>query len=75
MIPDAKIRAEALRDGFVDVAELPEPKGLRGRGEFVYHPSRDNMALAARAGVGVPKLIGARGPLDDGRISERWWIG
>ncbi|MBV1895760.1 MAG: peptide ABC transporter substrate-binding protein [Rhodobacteraceae bacterium] len=75
VIPDAKIRAEALRDGFVDVAELPEPKGLRGRGEFVYHPSRDNMALAARAGVGVPKLIGARGPLDDGRISERWWIG
>jgi peptide/nickel transport system substrate-binding protein len=75
VIPNAKIRAEALRDGFVDVAELPEPKGLRGRGEFVYHPSKDNMALAARAGVGMPKLIGARGPLDDGRISERWWIG
>lgn len=75
VIPDAKIRAEALRDGFVDVAELPEPKGLRGRGDFVYYPSKDNMALAARAGVGMPKLIGARGPLDDGRISERWWIG
>lgn len=75
VIPDADIRAEALRDGFVDVAELPEPKGLRGRGEFIYHPSKDNMALAARSGIGMPKLIGARGPLDDGRISERWWVG
>lgn len=75
VIPDASIRAEALRDGFVDVAELPEPKGLRGRGEFIYHPSADNMALAARTGVGVPKVIGARGPLDDGRIGERWWMG
>lgn len=75
VIPDAKVRAEALRDGFVDVAELPEPKGLRGRGEFIYHPSADNMALAARVGVGVPKVIGLRGPLDEGRIGERWWMG
>jgi len=74
VIPDANIRAEALRDWYVDVAELPEPKGLRGRGEFIYHPSKDNMALAARPGVGMPKLIGARGPPDDGRIGERWWI-
>jgi peptide/nickel transport system substrate-binding protein len=75
VIPDANIRAEALRDGYVDVAELPEPKGLRGRGDFIYHPSKDNMALAARTGVGMPKVIGARGPLDDGRIGERWWMG
>ncbi|MBL4769180.1 MAG: peptide ABC transporter substrate-binding protein [Rhodobacteraceae bacterium] len=74
VIPDAAIRAEALRDGFVDVAELPEPKGLRGRGEFIYHPSIDNMALAARTSVGVPKVIGSHGALDDGRIGERWWM-
>lgn len=75
VIPDPGVRAEALRDGFVDVAALPRPDGLLERGEFFYHPSRDNMALAARAGLGVPKVIGTRAPLDDFRIAERWWVG
>lgn len=75
VIPDAGVRAEALRDGFVDVAALPLRDGLIGRGDFVYHPSAQDMALAVRRGVGVPRVIGARGPLDDGRIAERWWIG
>lgn len=74
MIPDASVRAEALRDGFVDVAELPLPDGLRGRGDFLYHPTVDNIALAASPMVGVPSKIGDRAPLDDGRIAERWWI-
>ena len=68
------VRAEALRDGFVDVAVLPQRDGLIGRGDFIYHPSAENMALAARRGVGVPRVVGARAPLDDGRIAERWWI-
>lgn len=74
VIPDADVRAEALRDGFVDVAALPRPEGLRGRGSFTYHPTENDMALAARSGVGVPRVIGARGALDDGRIAERWWL-
>lgn len=74
VIPDAKVRAEALREGFVDVAVLPCSQGLIGRGEFQYHPTAADMALAARPGVGLPKRIGASGPLDDGRIAERWWI-
>lgn len=74
VIPDAAIRAEALRDGFVDVAALPLPGGLLGRGDFVYYPSAQDMALAAHHGVGVPRRIGSQGPLDDGRIAERWWL-
>ncbi len=73
VIPDAAVRAEALRDGFVDVAALPQPDGVLGRGEFRYIPSARNMAMAARHGVGVPARIGTRGALDDGRIAERWW--
>jgi len=73
VIPDAGVRAEALRDGFVDVAALPLPGGLLDRGDFVYHPSAQDMALAAHRGVGVPRVIGAHGALDDGRIAERWW--
>ncbi|MDX2483578.1 MAG: ABC transporter substrate-binding protein [Pseudodonghicola sp.] len=75
VIPDATVRAEALRDGFVDIAALPQPEGLLERGAFRYHPSAENMALAARRGVGVPSKIGTRAALDDGRIAERWWIG
>lgn len=74
VIPDAAVRAEALRDGYVDVAALPEPRGLLRRGEFLYHPSSSDMALAARRNVGIPRKVGQRAPLDDGRIAERWWI-
>ncbi|MEY8803203.1 ABC transporter substrate-binding protein [Leisingera sp. XS_AS12] len=74
VIPDAKVRAEALREGYVDVAALPEPRGLLKRGEFLYYPSASDMALAARHNVGLPRRIGQRAPLDDGRIAERWWL-
>ncbi|AVO37878.1 ABC transporter substrate-binding protein [Pukyongiella litopenaei] len=74
VIPDAAVRAEALRDGHVDVAALPLPDGLHGRGGFRFHPSARNMALAASTAVGVPPVIGTRGALDDGRIAERWWL-
>ena len=75
MIPDPAVRAEALRDGYVDVAALPLPDGLRNSARFRYHPSEDDMALATAVSVGLPRQIGSRGPLDDGRIAERWWVG
>ncbi|MFK7751961.1 MAG: ABC transporter substrate-binding protein [Sedimentitalea sp.] len=74
VIPDSGVRAEALRDGFVDVAQLPKLEGLPGRGGFVFHPSVDDVALVAQITVGVPAHIGTRAPLDDGRIGERWWM-
>lgn len=74
VIPDAIVRAEALRDGYVDVAALPEPQGLLKRGEFLYHPSSGDMALAARHSVGIPRKVSQHAPLDDGRIAERWWL-
>ncbi|MCR9124963.1 MAG: ABC transporter substrate-binding protein [Rhodobacteraceae bacterium] len=74
VIPDARIRAEALRDGFVDVSEAPDAETLRAAGRFLCHPGPRDMALAAHPRVGMPAVIGARHPLDDGRIAERWWI-
>lgn len=73
VIPDAAVRAEALRDGYVDVAALPAPDSLIEKGGFLYHPSASDMALAARSDVGIPRTIGVRTALDDGRIAERWW--
>ena len=73
VIPDAAVRAEALRDGFVDVAALPQPAELLKRGGFLYHPSAEDMALATRSDVGIPRVVGQQSALDDGRIAERWW--
>lgn len=74
VISDPAVRAEALRDGYVDVAAIPDPSGLLKRGSYQYHPSATEMALAARQEVGVPRKIGTRGSLDDGRLAERWWM-
>ncbi|HBS49877.1 MAG TPA: peptide ABC transporter substrate-binding protein [Rhodobacteraceae bacterium] len=73
VIPDAAVRAEALRDGFVDVAALPRAEALGERGGYQLHPSESDIALAASRTVGVPRTIGP-GALDDGRITERWWL-
>lgn len=73
VIPDAAVRAEALRDGYVDISALPDPKGLIKRGDFRYLPSQQDMVLATHPGVGLPKLVGRRAALDDGRFAERWW--
>jgi len=73
-IPDANVRAEALRDGYVDVAALPAPTGLRDRAKYRYHPSERDTALAVADTVGLPRQISSRTALDDGRIAERWWM-
>lgn len=74
VIPDPAVRAEALRDGFVDVADLPQADGLGDTSALILRPDAETIELAAREGVGVPKQLGSRAPLDDGRIAQRWWI-
>ncbi|MBK0325778.1 peptide ABC transporter substrate-binding protein [Rhodobacteraceae bacterium F11138] len=75
VIPDPAVRAEAVRDGYVDVAVLPKPEDLRERTNLIFHPSPGDMVLAAQNTVGMPRMIGTRGALDDGRLAERWWQG
>lgn len=69
------VRAEALRDGLVDVADvtalgrdadLRDFQSLPG-GRFVTH-------MAANA-VAMPHTIGKSWPLDNLRMAERWWMG
>ena len=74
VIPDASVRAEALRDGYVDVAAFPDRADLRGTRGLRFHPSDSEMALAAAANVGMPRQIGRGRSLDDGRLAERWWL-
>lgn len=74
VIPDPAVRAQALKEGFVDVAELPDPQSLSVRDDLFLFPDADRLELAAREGLARPRFVGARLPLDDGRISERWWM-
>ncbi len=73
VIPDAKVRAEALRDGYVDIAALPAGEDLIAQRGLRFHPSEAEMALAVASHVGMPRQIGPA-TLDDGRITERWWL-
>lgn len=73
-IPDARVRAEALRDGYVDVASMLDAPDLAQLDGLQFHPSRDEATIAAHMGVGLPRTISARAALDDGRIAERWWL-
>ena len=72
VISDPSVRAEALRDGHVDVVELPARDALPGR--YLYHPSEAEAALVAHQGVAIPARVSAQGALDGGRIAERWGL-
>lgn len=73
-IPNSAIRAEALRDGFVDVAAFPAAQMLQDRRDLTFHPSVEDMQLVAHHGVGVPRQVGKLSALDDARLLERWWM-
>ena len=72
-IPDPAVRAEAVRDGFVDVAALPNAEVLGDAAALIFRRSADGVEIAARSDMGVPGRIGQRAQLDDGRIAQRWW--
>lgn len=74
VIPDPAIRAEALRDGFVDMAELPRADLLHEQDRIAFHPADGDPHLAVNRRVSIPPVVGTRAPLDDGRIAERWWM-
>ncbi len=74
VIPDSRVRAQALLEGYVDVAALPSKDELSGIRGLRYHPSEADLSVAVSAVVGMPRQVGQRGFLDDGRIAERWWI-
>ena len=63
-------RAEALRDGFVDVALGPEQSVLQETSGLL----RPTEEIVASSAVGVPMDVGSRHGLDDARLAERWWL-
>lgn len=74
VIPNGDIRAEALRDGFVDMALFPQGDMLCSRRNLVFHPSVDDMQIAAHRNIAIPPKVGQHTAIDDGRLIERWWM-
>ncbi len=73
-VPAAHVRAEALRDHYVDVADLDDPGELLGQPDITLLPNAHAMTQAAWRTVALPATIGSRWPLDNLRAAERWWM-
>lgn len=74
-VPSDLVRAEALRDGFVDAADVPDRALLEGVSEVSLLPEARCVTCAAHSRISMPQVIGTRAPLDNLRAAERWWMG
>lgn len=74
-IPSEQVRAEALRDGYVDVADLSDPEAIAGLDQVLLLPDARQVSSVAVRDVQIPRGVGTRAPLDNLRAAERWWMG
>ncbi|WP_299735944.1 ABC transporter substrate-binding protein [uncultured Roseobacter sp.] len=73
-LPADTVRAEALRDHFVDAVDLTHSADLGVLKEITLLPEEHFMTCAVRNEIALPQSIGTRWPLDNLRAAERWWI-
>lgn len=71
-VSDDSVRAEAVRDGLVDVADLKTTHGLGSRDHIRLVPGHGLIGAAISKTICRPIRSG-RDPLDDMRFVERWW--
>ena len=67
-----RVRAEAVRDGIVDVADIRAAHDLAGRGDISLIPGVADVGAALRQNIQHNARTG-QSPLDDMRFVERWW--
>lgn len=68
------VRAEALRDGLVDVADIAALDPLSDPRDFQILPGGGAPTHIAATSVAVPVSVGKSWPLDNLRMAERWWM-
>lgn len=73
-VPSDIVRAEALRDGFVDAADVPDAAFLDGMTDVSLLPKARCITCAAHRKISMPHTVGTRAPLDNLRAAERWWM-
>ena len=69
-----QIRAEALRKGMIDVADIQALDAYSDPVEYQLLPSAHKTQQIARRTVGVPNAIGTAWALDNTRMATRWWM-
>ena len=67
------VRAEALREHYVDAADLSHTADLGELDNIRALPKGDFMTTAVDHCVALPSQIGTRWPMDNLRAAERWW--
>lgn len=72
-ISDESVRAEAVRDGHVDVADLSAAYDLQGRDDIDLFTEDDLIHGAIRREITHATRLGAH-PLDAMRFAARWWM-
>lgn len=72
-IPADTVRSEALRDGFVDVADVRVLDAYADPSEFQFLPSERQTQQIVHRSVAVPAMIGQTWPLDNLAMARRWW--
>jgi ABC-type transport system substrate-binding protein len=68
------VRAEALRDGLVDVADIAILPPHADPRDFQMLPGGLVTTHVAATSVALPAAIGKSWPLDNLRMAERWWM-
>jgi peptide/nickel transport system substrate-binding protein len=68
------VRAEALRESYVDVVDLGHTADLGDLSRIITLPEGDFMTTAVDRRIAVPGQTGTRWPLDNLRAAERWWM-
>lgn len=71
---DNAIRAEALRDAMVDVADITELDSYADPRDYVLLPDGQTVTHIASQSIAVPVTVGKTWPLDNLRMAERWWM-
>jgi ABC-type transport system substrate-binding protein len=75
-VPDARVRAQALEGGYVDVADQIDLSGFSGPLGAVKltMDAEGNIAIGSTRSIGKPDTIGHNWPMDNARMAERWWM-
>ena len=73
-IPSEAVRAQAMAEYMVDVADVKDAEFLAGLDDIVLMPSTRGMTHALSRSVSMPGKTGQFRPLDNLRAAERWWF-
>lgn len=68
------VRAEALQDGMVEVADITALTPNADPRHFLTLPATAATTHIASTSIVVPQTVGKSWPLDNLRMAERWWM-